>query len=920
MPGPDPESLFDAYLDSALRGEAPDPEEWFRGRGGEAGEHLERLVHLRALLDGGGREGPSPLEAERDLPFAQLGDFRLLRRLGEGGMGVVYLAEQEGLGRLAAVKVLRPELAGSPTAAARLEREARAAARLRHPGLVQVLGVGNEAGTPWVAMELVPGSSLAELIAERGPLPPLDAARWGAELARALAAAHAAGVVHRDVKPSNVRVRPEGGAVLVDFGLARDDEQGGPTLTRSFAGSPAYASPEQARGERAAIDHRTDLYSLGATLYEAVSGAPPFEGESVATVLVQVVRDEVRPLRERAPDAPLDFALVVEKAMEREPARRYPTAGALAADLEAVATLRPISVRPPGPLARARRWARRHRRAAAAALVLVLLGVAAAGAALAVTLRADARARAEAGELVREAAELLSVFAERRAEHERASWRARQLTQASQTRWLPPARDAELAAVRVALATYPEDRERTYAEVERRLSQARRLDPDVSGIDAAWAAYHYQRFLDYRTGHENRGIAQHFLDLVRAEDPGGPWAEQAAGEAVLTVDSDPPGAAVYLFRVRPLSDVVPGAPPRLVPCAYGGPEHPAVAPGTPALRVAAPSGPLRRGDLLIELDGEPPRLWRDGGLVDVELPPDLELRPTSAPALWGPDRSLGTTPTAPVPLLPTDYLLLLRREGYEDHRLSFHVDHAVEEYAQDRAFAVALLPEGTTPPSFVYADVHTYDARYDSFWVQEREVTAAEYLAFLNDPAAGATGAHAPTWPGPWRLRDGLWSLPEGIEPDFPALGIPWRGASDYAAWSGERLDAAARGLECALPTRTEWSWAAFGGDARAFPFGATFFPKWCKSRFARFEPGPEPVLSYPLDESVFGAYDLCGSASEWHADAPPDAPAGSRGVSGGAWDLAAAATFQTAAVRHRPEEARDPGQGFRLVLRRAGP
>src|SRR5262245_60793185 len=187
-------------------------------------------------------------------------------------MGVVFLAEQGSLGRLVALKVVRPERSGSAEAAARFQREAQAIARLRHPSVVSVHGTGEDRGVRWIAMELVPGRGLDEILREaaareeRLPLPKV--LQWIAGIARGLDTAHRAGIVHRDVKPSNIRITPEDRALLVDFGLAR--ELGGDALTRSgeFRGTPIYASPEQISGRLGEVDARSDVYALGVTLYE----------------------------------------------------------------------------------------------------------------------------------------------------------------------------------------------------------------------------------------------------------------------------------------------------------------------------------------------------------------------------------------------------------------------------------------------------------------------------------------------------------------------------------------------------------------------------------------------------------------------------------------------------------------------------
>ncbi len=274
------------------------------------------------------------------LPFGRLGAFRLIRRLGAGGMGVVYLAVQESLGRQVALKVLRLERAGSFEAETRFRREVGTISELSHPNIVTVYGSGEAKGIRYFAMELVPGKGLDDVLREassRGEMIPtariLD---WTRDIADALDYAHQAGIIHRDVKPSNIRITPEGRPVLLDFGVAHHTDLASLTLTGEFRGTPHYASPEQVNAKRREIDARTDLYSLGVTLYEAVTGRVPFEGETTEQVFHQILEKEPVPPYRLNSEIPRDLETVILKAMEKDPERRYQTMADFAGDLQRI--------------------------------------------------------------------------------------------------------------------------------------------------------------------------------------------------------------------------------------------------------------------------------------------------------------------------------------------------------------------------------------------------------------------------------------------------------------------------------------------------------------------------------------------------------------------------------------------------------
>lgn len=292
--------------------------------------------------------------------------------LGRGGMGRVHLAWDPMLRRRVALKLL---LGDDPERHLRLLREARSQARLDHPNICRIHDLGEEGGRPFIAMQLIEGRSLAVLRPELGFR---AAAALLADVAGAVHAAHRSGVIHRDLKPANILVEGEGPyrACVVDFGLARDFQALDQTLSWAVLGTPAFMSPEQARGE--ALGPATDIYSLGATLYAMLTGNPPYEGSTLAGLLTQQGQHGVRKLRRLKAEVPRDLETVTLKCLELSPADRYPTAQALEQDLRRFLAGEPVLARPVGPPGLLLRWIRRKptlaATAAAGILATLLLG------------------------------------------------------------------------------------------------------------------------------------------------------------------------------------------------------------------------------------------------------------------------------------------------------------------------------------------------------------------------------------------------------------------------------------------------------------------------------------------------------------------------------------------------------------------
>ena len=422
---------LEKYLAAIEAGEKPNRQAYLARHAEIAGalaECLDGLEALQAASSSGRSSSAAGSEAgtSADLqPEAPLGDFRIVREIGRGGMGVVYESVQMSLGRRVALKVLPFAAALDAKQLQRFKNEAQAAAQLHHTNIVPVYAVGVERGVHFYAMQLIEGQNLAGLIEDlrgrtapagvvgprereadaTGPYtslsPPvrtpatetrlnmsaqLSTQRSGGspeffravtrlvvQVAEALDYAHGMGIIHRDIKPANLVVDNRGNVWITDFGLAQFYANAGVTQTGDLVGTLRYMSPEQAGGQRVLIDHRTDVYSLGATLYELLTLRPIFDGSDRQTLLQQILHDEPRPPRAVDRSIPPELETIVLKAISKVPAERYTTARDLADDLHRFLRHEPIRARRATPIQRLRKWLRRHPSVLATAAVLLVL-------------------------------------------------------------------------------------------------------------------------------------------------------------------------------------------------------------------------------------------------------------------------------------------------------------------------------------------------------------------------------------------------------------------------------------------------------------------------------------------------------------------------------------------------------------------
>lgn len=430
---------LERYLAAVEAGNPPDLEAFlsgylhFRDRLADCLAGLEAVRVARAGLPTPGIDSPPTTDFPADPPCldltspVRLGDFELLREIGRGGMGVVYEASQLSLGRKVALKVLPFAATLDPRQLQRFKTEALAAACLHHPHIVPVYSVGFDRGVHHYAMQFIQGKSLLELIgqarANRLNPKPLEQrsgawtnrsrtenksslgtgsewpgvespsepfrfgastaedfrwiARLGIQAAEGLEHAHAMGVLHRDIKPANLMVNSRGHLWVTDFGLARVQAAASISQSGDILGTLRYMSPEQALARRTILDHRTDVYSLGATLYEALTLGPLFDGSDTQELVRQVINESPRPPRKLNPNIPKDLETIVLKALAKEPDERYGSAQEMAEDLRRFLSDQPILARRPNLGERWHRWARRHKPlvGAVAAVMVLALGV-----------------------------------------------------------------------------------------------------------------------------------------------------------------------------------------------------------------------------------------------------------------------------------------------------------------------------------------------------------------------------------------------------------------------------------------------------------------------------------------------------------------------------------------------------------------
>ncbi|MGH8029471.1 MAG: serine/threonine-protein kinase, partial [Arenimonas sp.] len=345
-------------------GQSVDPEHKLRQQAGLAalafgsaeysGSSFTATQHLAFLP-------PEELTLDLDDPAqCELGDYTLLEKIGQGGMGVVYRARQASLDREVALKLLAAGPWASRDFIERFRREAQSAARMQHPNIVAIFEIGRHEELNFFSMRLVDGPSLAQRLADGGPMAPRAAAQMLRTVAEAVDYAHRLGVLHLDLKPGNVLIDETGQAMVADFGLARRMDESLGHDSDEVSGTPSYMAPEQAQLKSHRLSPATDIYGLGAIGFEMLTGKPPFRGDSPHETLLRVVMIDAPRLRELRADLPADLEAIIGRCLAQDPDQRYPSARALADDLGRFLDYRSVQARPLNRLQRIARWAQRE--------------------------------------------------------------------------------------------------------------------------------------------------------------------------------------------------------------------------------------------------------------------------------------------------------------------------------------------------------------------------------------------------------------------------------------------------------------------------------------------------------------------------------------------------------------------------------
>lgn len=931
-------------------------------------EHAEclrrRLGHLKAVR----------LEkASSWSPPETIGPYRLIEPLGSGGMGDVWRAVAgEGKPQVA-LKFVRSS-ALVPNQMRRFAREAAALQRLNHPGIVGIQDVGEADGFRYIAMDLLEGKSLEQTLKDEPPSLDLVVA-WGLELALALSAAHAKGVVHRDVKPSNIQVTPDGHPVLLDFGLTRELGPSSLSVTGKFVGSPHYSPPEQIQGMHDVIGPAADVYALGATLYQALSGHLPFDGKSTEQIFHRILTEDPVPLRKHVPSIPRDLENVIQCALEKRTEDRYRTADRFAADLGAVIASRPVLAKAHGPMRRLRAWSRRHPGWSTAAVVAVLASLATASS-VGFTNYQERLGRERSAVLkLEEAREVFEDFVQA------AVALPKQVSRFASTLPMLDARPysaqatAEANRLQLEIEQSEALSEQAYTQILELLRQAEELDPSLQAAGWLRAQLHYQRW-ELARASNNRLMMDFFAERVREYDSEGELAQAVQPMRQVLIRTNPPDARVDAFVFRRQDRFIKDGEPRLIPVAYSGPAQ-VVTPGAEVLKVFSSPPPLMAEDILLEVAGFPIAgtvllRWPEGAALrqlitinghtvnNVGMAEDLLMGINEAELLLVLRRDsvdetvrvqVADMPTLLSPLQVAELgnctALLWRNEEQtkvivpeqailrptsapllHDDRSNLGQTplHAVTVpgervlllvRAEGYVPARRLLVENEEEVFLELDPVGSFPAPFRRFYTESDSVLAMDREVSCAEYAEFLNAVPDQALPMDWtRNSSGQAIMPPSLGGTFPMQAVSWNEVQNYLQWRNQQAVADGNNYQFELPEYGRWQALLHCGDRQQlYAWGMHYRNHFAKTCFSRATPRPEPALRFSIDETMLGLHDTAGGVSElcdgWFWQERQQRP-----VYGGSWVYGERDRFAMRSVWGSESSGIHEHVGFRLILR----
>ncbi len=798
--------------------------------------------------------GSRALDVPRvDLPASAprfLGTYRIIKELGRGGMGVVYLGMDDSMARLVAIKVLPAEFSQNPEYLERFRREQGAISRLQHPGIIPIYATGEQDGLHYFVMQFVRGKSLGLWLKEFWT----DEGLWQSEesgitkaegnknhehpertlgqflyiverCAIALHFAHGNGILHRDIKPGNIVVDDENNPIILDFGLAKQESEQTITKTGNILGTVPFMSPEQITANHGEIDHRSDLYSLGVILYQGLTGQLPFQSKRFESLMTKIISREAVPPRKLNPELSQDLEVVTLKCLEKDPHRRFANCQALAEDLGRIRAHQSILAEPIGPLGRVHRWAKRNRLQAAISLVLlIVLGFF--GAFVAQRKIAAQRLEEESAKNLRTIA--MSLLKEANDWGEKVN----RFRQERERAFLGKADMKTGRKIRNLGAKIKDAQQKQAGNLQRaveKFDDALKSIPNEEAEDARQSAL--RSWFTIAEDNQDRSVCASIANRLRASG----HAEPSPSTGLISLRTQPVGA-------------------RVTACRW-----------------------VASGDGRLKLSAE--------------------------------NFDLGTTPITRQPLGLGSWQLIIRHQDCQTIIYpvlsernqhwgdpSWHQDRFkdkkwdVELPAKDSfdCDAWAFVANGpflaTWPPFCKELDAPTSWAWEEAFLIRKRETTFGEFLPFFletQSPAAGIKPEDrhffGPLFFDEGQIKSRFERDPDGelriLEPAGRSREQLMRaavcGIIGYTANFYAKFVTANTGEQVSLPTPRQWEKAARGVDGRLFPWGNGFDWSYTAGRRSLAQPlGPGSTTllpgSYPIDKSPYGCLDMAGNAGEW--------------------------------------------------------